>query len=690
MPAPEEDLDALKTRVPGVTGTPPPSADDELDALQTRVEREVGAPQRSAQAGRELSGGEPSPDQLPPGFMLDGKLLVIRKIGGGAMGVVYEALDVRTQARCAIKLLQPQWAARAEALAALRQEVAAAQSVTHQNLLRVNYFADEGPYKYLVMEYLDGADLGTHLARRGGKLPVEDGLAVLRQVAAGLDYLHDKGLVHQDLKPQNVFVTAAGEVRVLDYGIAKVVRAHGAQGAQASGGTLAYMAPEQVRGEAVDRRTDVYAFGLLCVEVLTGTLPFDVRDAKAVLAWHLDAGHMIPSLPEGAPAPGIAQCLTVDPKRRPMSCVTVVEARQRDVELTAPKRAAPSRDPGGNARNKWKAAGASVVVLIAVVAWWSSERSAKPTSPPRTPADSASTVAAPSPVSPVDNIDSILAHVSHANGALSHQCDANDLNACVALADVYARGVGVKPDTGRAQSLFRRACDGGDGDGCAGLMPQAGAALGSLQELCDKGIMRACSGVGNAYRDGHGVPKNDTLAERYLMQACKGGWLPACHNYASMLIDSSAAFKDKRPAIERRAIEVYQQLCERGYMPSCVIRDVEAQYNEHNDSLAFALSRKTCAAGYAAGCLLLGVKYHEGTGVQRNDARAAQLFQYACRTGAPDAGGASGCMALGTAYYNGAGVPEDKIEAVSLFRQSCAAGEGQACGFLAKLGLAQK
>jgi serine/threonine-protein kinase len=132
-----------------------------------------------------------------------------------------------------------------------------------------------------------------------------------------MDQLHSKGLVHQDVKPQNIFVTAGGEVRVLDYGIAKVVRAHGAPGAQASGGTLAYMAPEQLRGEAVDRRADVYAFGLVCVELLTGRLPFDVRDAKAVVAWHVNANHSF----SGVDAPALRKfaetCLATNPAARP-------------------------------------------------------------------------------------------------------------------------------------------------------------------------------------------------------------------------------------------------------------------------------------------------------------------------------------------------------------------------------------
>jgi serine/threonine protein kinase len=188
---------------------------------------------------------------------------------------------------------------------------------------------------------------------------LEDGLKILRQVAAGLDHLHAKGLVHQDVKPQNLFVTQTGEVRVLDYGIAKVVRAYGAPGAQASGGTLAYMAPEQLRGEAVDRRADVYAFGLVCVEVLTGKLPFDVRDAKAVTAWHLDSGHAMPSLPAGSPAKSMTACLAVDSSARPLSAgvalVELVQDEERRAEVSqgiarehaASGQAVPSRTAKG-------------------------------------------------------------------------------------------------------------------------------------------------------------------------------------------------------------------------------------------------------------------------------------------------------------------------------------------------------
>ena len=239
MSGSSDDFDSMST---GFAEPVSGSAVDDFDSMSTGFAEPV-------------SQSAPAPQTLQTGFLLDERLSVIRQLGKGGMGTVYEVIDVRTQAKYAVKVLNAEISQDENMLRMLAQEVASAQNVTHQNLLKVNWFSDTGPIKYLVMEYLEGNDLMDYMARKGGGCSLEETLRLASQVAAGLDYLHDRGLVHLDVKPHNVFVTHTGEVRILDFGIAKAVKSHDKQDESAGGtGTLAYMAPEQRTGGGVDRR----------------------------------------------------------------------------------------------------------------------------------------------------------------------------------------------------------------------------------------------------------------------------------------------------------------------------------------------------------------------------------------------------------------------------------------------------
>ena len=161
---------------------------------------------------------------LPIGYVLDDKFVITKVLGKGGLGIVYKATERQTGVEFAIKIVAPELVNDVQARNDLRQEVANAQRITHQNLLKINYLADSGPVTYLVMECIDGENLEEYRVRKGGRIAIDDFRKITPQVLAALDYLHEKGVVHCDVKPQNIMVTPAGEVKVTDYGIARTIK----------------------------------------------------------------------------------------------------------------------------------------------------------------------------------------------------------------------------------------------------------------------------------------------------------------------------------------------------------------------------------------------------------------------------------------------------------------------------------
>ena len=210
---------------------------------------------------------------------------ILSKLGAGGMGEVFLARDERLGRDVAIKVLPADFAASADRLRRFEQEARAAGMLNHPNILTVyDTGAHEGA-PFLVAELLEGEDLRGHLG--GGALPMRRAVDYARQVAAGLTAAHEKGIVHRDLKPENLFVTKDGRVKILDFGLAKLKTSIPAGGLDTGAptqrpltdpgmilGTVAYMSPEQVRGQDTDHRSDIFSFGVVLYEMLTGRRPF--------------------------------------------------------------------------------------------------------------------------------------------------------------------------------------------------------------------------------------------------------------------------------------------------------------------------------------------------------------------------------------------------------------------------------
>ena len=210
--------------------------------------------------------------RFAPGAIVADRYRVVALLGRGGMGEVYRAEDLRLSQVLAIKFLPEALSKDDGALARFHSEVRVARQVSHPNVCRVFDIGDANGVPFLTMEYVDGEDLSS-LVRRIGRLPQDKAVEVSRQICAGLAAAHERGVVHRDLKPSNVMLDGAGKARITDFGLAGI--ATSIKGADIRAGTPAYMAPEQLAGEEVTVKSDIYSLGLVMYEVLTGRRAYD-------------------------------------------------------------------------------------------------------------------------------------------------------------------------------------------------------------------------------------------------------------------------------------------------------------------------------------------------------------------------------------------------------------------------------
>ena len=273
-------------------------------------------------------------------------------LGSGGMGEVYQATDTKLGRSVAIKLLPPAFASDPERLTRFRREAQALAALNHLNIAQIYGIEDSGGTSCIVMELVEGETLQARIGR--GPIPLPEALAIAKQIAEALEAAHERGVIHRDLKPGNIML-ADGKVKVLDFGLAKAYDtpssntdlAHSptltGMAATSAGvilGTAAYMSPEQAKGRAVDRRTDIFAFGCVLYEMLTAKKAFDGEDVTDILGAVLRVEPDWSQLPDGLP-PGVRRllrlCLEKNPKNRRSDATDIrLDIEQLLNEPTAP------------------------------------------------------------------------------------------------------------------------------------------------------------------------------------------------------------------------------------------------------------------------------------------------------------------------------------------------------------------
>ena len=317
---------------------------------------------------------------------------ITSQLGKGGMGEVYRAKDLKLGREVAIKVLPEEFARDADRVARFQREAKLLASLNHPNIAAIYGLEEFQETNFLVLELVEGDTLADQL--KGGAIPVDESLKLALQIAEGLEAAHEKGIVHRDLKPANVMIAKNGWVKVLDFGLAKLSESTALpdQAATQSSaltlegqvlGTVPYMSPEQLRGQQVDHRSDIFSLGTLLYEMATGQRPFRgasnsdiasaiLRDTPPLIT------HLKPELPREL-GRMVALCLEKEPRNRYQSALEIrdgLRSLRREVELgaceTLPTGAAASSPPsasakiGGRGKGKW--IGLAVAVVIVVIA----------------------------------------------------------------------------------------------------------------------------------------------------------------------------------------------------------------------------------------------------------------------------------------------------------------------------------
>jgi Tol biopolymer transport system component len=334
-----------------------------------------------------------------------GSYEVTAQIGAGGMGEVYQAHDTKLGRDVAIKVLPEAFAHDAERLSRFQREAKMLAALNHPNIATIYGLEQSGGTSYLVMELVSGETLADRV-KREGVVPIEEALTTAKQIAEALEAAHEKGIIHRDLKPANVKVTPEGKVKVLDFGLAKAFEgeteasdfnnsptlSHAATMQGVILGTAAYMSPEQAKGKAVDKRTDIFAFGCVLYELLTGKAAFHGDDVSDILGAVLRVEPDWSQLPEATPAAIrilLRRCLRKD-KRQRLSDATDVRIEIEDA-LAAPKdsgatQAAPAAK-SWRERLAWPVAAGALALIAIAFAIGFSMRTPKPPQPMRLSAE---------------------------------------------------------------------------------------------------------------------------------------------------------------------------------------------------------------------------------------------------------------------------------------------------------------
>jgi eukaryotic-like serine/threonine-protein kinase len=323
---------------------------------------------------------------LSAGTLL-GTYEILALIGTGGMGEVYRARDTRLKRDVAIKVLPTAWAHDSDRLARFHREAELLATLNHPNIAAIYGFEEANGVKALVLELVEGPTLADRLMR---PLTLREAVSTARQIAEALDAAHERGIVHRDLKPANIKVRQDGAVKVLDFGLAKALEPAvmdakssptmtnpAVTGAGVILGTAAYMSPEQARGQTIDRRTDIWAFGCILYEMLVGRTAFageTVADTiGAILDRQPDWSVLPPSTPAGVRSL-LRRCLQKDRKQR-LRDIGDVRHQLDDLDVNIPPATLMS---GGSGRVPTLAGVAVVVVVAAATALWALTRERAP------------------------------------------------------------------------------------------------------------------------------------------------------------------------------------------------------------------------------------------------------------------------------------------------------------------------
>ncbi|MGH8663092.1 MAG: serine/threonine-protein kinase [Burkholderiales bacterium] len=279
-------------------------------------------------------------NRLGEGQVLGSRYRVKRELGRGGFGIVLLVEDLMVHEEIALKLISPHLVQDEVAIARMVHEVRYARKITHENVIRIHDFLSVGATYAMSMEYFASLPL-TRKIRRGRGLSKQEGYATVQAILRGTSVAHAAGIVHRDLKPANILINTEGVLKIVDFGLAAAM-SHSNSRVTKTGhmvGTPSYMAPEQVRGLAIDQRTDLYALGVIMYEMFTGAPPYSGDNPMAVLYQHLEGAKPPPSSRNAEIAPAleaiILKAMSVNPDERYASAVEMLHDLEQLMHMEA-------------------------------------------------------------------------------------------------------------------------------------------------------------------------------------------------------------------------------------------------------------------------------------------------------------------------------------------------------------------
>jgi serine/threonine protein kinase/tetratricopeptide (TPR) repeat protein len=320
--------------------------------------------------------------ELTTGSSFAGRYQVIEELGHGGMGKVYKVHDTKIKEKIALKLIRPEAGLDKTSLERFSNELKLARKIRHKNVCQMFDLGEDQGTRYITMEYVHGEDL-KQLIRKVGQLSPGQSIGIARQVCEGLEEAHELGVVHRDLKPHNIMIDEEGNVRIMDFGIARSLSGKSITGAGVLIGTPEYMSPEQVEGKDIDQRSDIYSLGIILYEMVTGRVPFEGETPFTIGVKHKSE---IPKNPKEINAQlsddlsrVILRCLEKDKAGRPQSAADLRDELERiEKGLPTTERIAPERKPSTSKQITVSfrpvklliPAVAVVVVIAAAIIFW--------------------------------------------------------------------------------------------------------------------------------------------------------------------------------------------------------------------------------------------------------------------------------------------------------------------------------
>ena len=338
---------------------------ENLELLIVRLDREMNQQWERTLLGStgKFSANQGGVSQMPTAFLnmisaLEGRYQVLKELGRGGMGIVFQAHDKQLNEQVALKIISPMLSTDPESLERLKREVSSARRISHPNIIRIYDIGETNGLHFVSMEFFPGQNLKEYI-RQSGPLSLIQGSHIVQQICEGLEAAHWQRIVHRDLKSQNVLIGQTGNVKIIDFGLARPSYMEGMTATGLILGTPEYMAPEQVSGKKADERADIYSFGIILYEIFTGRLPFRGESAISVGFQQIRDNpprprEINPQIPEELERI-ILRALEKDPNKRYATISDLRQDFQKLVQAAAPDHVRTATSPAQLHRDTEKA-----------------------------------------------------------------------------------------------------------------------------------------------------------------------------------------------------------------------------------------------------------------------------------------------------------------------------------------------